>query len=296
MTSELKSERIETAPGIKLHVLRQGKGPRILFLHGFPSYGGSWKPYFQKLSGSFELIAPDLRGYNLSSQPPDVDAYRLESLLDDVVSLARKLGPEPICLVGHDWGGILAWYLAGHYPQIFSRLIIINAPHPKIYQQLFKSDWKQKLKAYYIPILLTADSEKFLALGDYRAVKLLVFGMAKNAFTPEERREHLEAWRHGLRGPVNYYRSYVARQRKLVAGLPNIKVPTLVLWGEKDQALSLKNIEGLDAYVSDLEIVRYPDATHWITHEKVDSLASKIASFCREADGAASNQGAALLR
>ena len=277
----IKSEMVPVN-GINMHVLEKGEGPVVLFLHGFPSYSGSWKRYLETLSDQFRVVAPDMRGYNLSSQPQEVDAYKIEVLMRDILALTERLGGSKVCLVGHDWGGLLSWYLAAHHPEAFSKLVIMNAPHPKIYQSLYGKDLDQTLKASYVPVLIAPFSEKLLAAADFKILSVGLFGQSTYQFGEDEKAEIYSAWDKGLLGPVSYYRSYIPRQKQLAAEMPRITVPTKVLWGEKDAALSIKNLDGLDQYVEDLSVTRYPDATHWVNYEKVDELAAEIRSFCGE--------------
>ena len=264
----------------RLHYLERGTGPLILLLHGFPEYSGMWRDYLEPLGTSNHVVAPDLRGYNLSAQPGAVSEYALEKLMGDVTGLVQKLGHNKVCLVGHDWGGLLSWYVAGHHPELVSRLVILNVPHPKIYQKLYTSDKEQKKMATYVGKLLAAGSEKALAQSNYLTLQTSMFGGSTHTFDDATKAEILAAWNKGLAGPINWYRAYMPRQRELSDKLPAIKVPTLVLWGGKDTALSLKNLDGLKTHVAKLEVKRFPAATHWLTYESPDLLVPAIKTFC----------------
>ena len=266
---------------IKIHYLEQGQGPLIILLHGFPEFSGIWNPYFAHLSQEFQVVAPDMRGYNLSSQPEPISDYQIEILMTDIVNLVKALGHQRAFLVGHDWGGLLSWYLAAHHPETFSKVTIINAPHPKIYSNLYKTDEEQMTKAAYVGFLQSPEAEQSLSENNFQKLRASVFNTSKHKRTAAEEQAYVDAWRRGLKGSINYYRAYIPRQEKLAAELPLITIPIQLLWGENDHALSLKNTEGLNAYVHDMRITRYPDASHWITDEKVAELSHKILEFCR---------------
>lgn len=266
---------------IKIRYLEQGQGPLVILLHGFPEFSGIWIPYFEYLSQDFQVVAPDMRGYNLSSQPENVSDYQIEILMNDIVSLVKSLGHQKACLVGHDWGGLLSWYLAAHHPEFFSKVTIINAPHPVIYSKLYKNDEEQKAMAAYVGVLQNADADKLLSENNFQRLQSSVFGTSLHNRTAAQEQAYIDVWERGLTGSLNYYRAYVPRQEQLAAELPLITIPIHLIWGEKDHALSLKNVEGVNAYVKDLKITRYPDASHWITEEKVPELSKHILEFCR---------------
>ncbi len=268
--------------GIRLHYLQKGQGPVIVMLHGFPEHSGLWQKHILNLSSEFNVIAPDMRGYNLSDQPASIDAYKIETLMQDITELSKKMSSEKVCLVGHDWGGLLSWYVAGHHPEVFKKVVILNAGHPTIYRKLYETDPDQKSKASYITTFMTPGSEAALAQNNFQALQGAVFAASTHAFTDAEKEDLIAAWGRGLVGGLNYYRSYMPRAVELNAKLPKISIPTLVLWGEKDQALILKNLDGLHEYVNELTVKTYPDATHWITYEKPDEISDQIREFCRD--------------
>ncbi|MCX6131353.1 MAG: alpha/beta hydrolase [Proteobacteria bacterium] len=278
-TSGITSDEV-LLDDVSIHYLQKGKGPLILMLHGFPEHSGLWSKYVESLGRSYHAVAPDLRGYNLSSQPKEVEAYAIEKLMGDITSLVRKLGHEKACLVGHDWGGLLSWYLAAHHPESFSKVIIMNAPFPKVYSKLYKEDSEQKAMASYVGFLMTEGSDKALAADNFAGLANSLFNGSSYPFNAREKQEILEVWGRGLFGPVAYYKSYIPRQDKLASEMPDISIPTLVLWGEKDSALSIKNLDGIDEHVKNLKIERFPAATHWLTYEMPDQLIEKIDKFC----------------
>ncbi len=274
----IRSEKIQ-ANGISFHVLSKGKGPLILFLHGFPEYSGMWNPLLDEFGKDFHAVAPDLRGYNLSDKPQGVDQYTISVLTQDIVALIKALGHEKATLVAHDWGGIVAWFAVDRYPEMFDRLIILNSPHPKIYSKLFRSDPEQKKKAQYVYTFIKPDAEKILSAKDFGALQKAVFESAKKPYSEKEKAAYLEAWGRGLTGPLNFYRAFTPRMDQEIKTMRTIQVPTLVLWGEQDQALSSNNLKGLNALVPRLTLQRFAEASHWIVHEIPEKLIPPMRAF-----------------
>ena len=266
--------------GIKMHYLEGGKGPLLILLHGFPSYSGLWKTYVEQLSKTYHVVAPDMRGYNLSSQPENIDDYALEKLMDDVTGLIDVLGYQKSCLVAHDWGGLIGWHLLAKKPAYFSKAVLMNAPHPVVFEKLLTTDPDQMKSSASIEFLLKPESEKTLTADNNKWLQDAVFGVSTHQYTAEEKDGLTEAWGRGLRGPVAYYQQYVPRQKELTADFPQVKVPTLLLWGEKDSSLTIKNLEGLDPLVAKLTIKRYPEGTHWIPYDLADTIIPDVGSFC----------------
>ncbi len=273
-----KSEFFEVN-GVKLHVLTQGKGPLIVFLHGFPEYSGMWTQLLDEFGRDHQVVAPDMRGYNLSSQPTGVPAYSIDLLTRDVVELVKALGHKKATLVAHDWGGIVAWFAVDRYPEVFDRLVILNSPHPKIYSKLFKSDPEQQKKSQYIYTLTKDNAEEIVSAKDFALLDKAIFDSSKKPFTAQEKAGYRAAWAKGMTGPLNYYRYFLKNLDKEAGKMKTIKVPSLVLWGEQDQALSIKNLNGLDKLVPNLTIRRFADVTHWIAHEIPERVIPEIRGF-----------------
>jgi epoxide hydrolase 4 len=271
--------------GVRLHYVEQGQGPLILFLHGFPEFWYCWKDLLPEFGRDYRVVALDMRGYNLSSRPDSVDAYRIPVLVEDVRALAEKLGAKKFVLVGHDWGGVIAWAFAAAHPEMLEKLVIINAPHPAVFaRELANNPAQQKASAYF-NLFTSAAAEATLSQNDYAALQQSVLGTWAN---DSDREQYLEFWRSGLTGGLNYYRaarlkSPVGGERADTSGLQavpsTIEVPTLVIWGEKDVALLLGNLDGLDEYVKSLQIKRVPEAGHWIVHEQPAKLIDAIRRF-----------------
>lgn len=267
--------------GVRLHYLERGRGPLLLMLHGFPEFSGIWGRYLKELSDEYHVVAPDLRGYNLSDKPERVEDYALDALMGDITGLVQALGHDKAYLVGHDWGGILAWYLADLHPELFSKVAIMNAPHPAVYQRLYSEDADQMRRATYVDKLLMPGSDTLLSMVSFAPLKAAIFETSSHRFSDGEKRDYEAVWQRGLKGQINYYRHYFPRMEEYVARLGGVKIPSLVLWGELDDALSIHNLEGLGEHVETLRIVRYPKATHWLTYEIPDLLVAELRAFFR---------------
>lgn len=282
--------------GIRLHWASAGRaGARpILFLHGFPEYWAAWEdllPYFQS---DWHAVAPDLRGFNLSTQPAEVAAYRIREVVADLEGLCDRLGWGSLTVVGHDWGGAAAWQWAMARPQRVERLVILNAPHPIPFARDLAVDPVQQAASAYMNWLRAPGSEGALAKHDYRAVEDFFHAMQRPGvrwYSAERSARYREVWARGLGGGVNYYRASPLHpptpDERGPVGLQldpaqfRVRVPTLVIWGEADTALPVKLLDGLSELVDDLSVERLPDATHWLAHEEPERIAAAIQSFCR---------------
>ena len=278
--------------GIRLHYAAAGEGNLILFAHGFPEFWYSWKNQLEEFGKTHLAVAPDLRGYNLSSKPPHAEEYAISAMVDDLLGLAQHLGSGKFTLVGHDWGGALAWALAMAHPDRIAKLVIINAPHPATFARELKHSWAQRRASWYMLLFQTRLAEKLLRFNGYHALvrSTLREGLKKNYFNERDRQAYLEAWSQpgALTGGLNYYRAvpfrkWLGQERLEIPGLGaaslTVRVPTLVLWGEKDPYLLPGNLDGLEEFVPDLKILRFPDASHWVVHEQPDQINSAIREF-----------------
>jgi pimeloyl-ACP methyl ester carboxylesterase len=273
---------------VRLHYAVAGSGKLILFVHGFPEFWYAWKNQLIEFGKGHEAVAVDMRGYNLSSKPTEVDQYRVGVVIEDIRALAEKLGYKKFILVGHDWGGGVAWSFAIAHPEYLEKLIIINAPHPAIFARELRENPLQQKASKYMLLFRSPGAEAALSADHYAA---LVKGVAL-AFSEEEKEIYVEAWSQpgALTGGLNYYRA--ARLGPPASGSDKsagsfagdfskfvVRVPTLVIWGEKDPFLLTGNLEGLDAFVPELTVKRIPDATHWVVREKPELVNSYIREF-----------------
>jgi epoxide hydrolase 4 len=279
--------------GIRLHYAEAGSGKLLLFLHGFPEFWYEWKRQIEEFSRDFHVVAPDLRGYNLSSKPPDVAQYKIDLLLEDVRGLIRQLGHDKCILAGHDWGGFIAWAFAGLFPQYVEKLIIINAPHPTVFLRELRENPAQRQASQYMLLFRNPEIEKVLAADNFASFDRLLLQpcVDHGYFNEDDRRAYLDAWSQpgALTGGLNYYRaaelgpledgSAIPEQLASMLGNLVIHAPTLVIWGEQDPYVLTGNLNGLERFVPRLELLRVQDGSHWVIHEKPDLVNSYIRDF-----------------
>jgi pimeloyl-ACP methyl ester carboxylesterase len=262
--------------------------PRVVLLHGFPEGAFVWDEIMQRLARSVRCVAPNLRGYERSSAPAEVSAYRTRHLVADLAALIERVG-EPIdLLVAHDWGGAVAWHLAAHEPHRLRRLLVINSPHPATFLRELRNNPAQRAASAYMNFLCRPDAAALLAADDFARLWPFFEGMDGRAWLDAATRERYRAlWRHGLEGALNYYRASPLRPPmssdaaihalEFPRETVTVQVPTTVLWGEADVALPPALLDGLDSYVPRLEVQRVRAATHWIVHEQPALVADLIA-------------------
>lgn len=268
--------------------------PVLMFLHGFPEAAFVWdellRHFAQPAHGGYRCVAPNLRGYERSSQPADVSAYRPRHLVQDIAALAQAEGAPLACLVAHDWGGAVAWNLANQQPQLMRRLAIINSPHPGTFLRALRESPAQREASAYMNFLVRPDAEQLLRADDYR--RLLAFfthwGRAP-WLTDEVKAQYRAVWDQSLTGGLNWYRASPLRPARegdpgasaitLPREMLTVDVPTLVLWGMQDTALLPELVDGLEDYVPRLTLRKVPDASHWIVHEQPERVARELEDF-----------------
>src|SRR5438132_8498230 len=278
--------------GVRLHYVTVGRGPLVMFLHGFPEFWYAWTAQLADFGRDHRAVAPDMRGYNLSSKPTDLAAYAMKHLVADVRALAEHLGAKTFILVGHDWGGVVAWAFALTHPERLEKLVIVNAPHPAIFERELRENPAQQEASRYMLAFRSAEAESLLSADNYaRMVAMLTRGGGGAWLTDADRARYLAAWSQpgALTGGLNYYRaagvgppaadgtparSFGRDPRRLT-----VTVPTLVIWGERDRALLPGNLDGLDWFVADLTIKRVPDGSHWVIHEQPALVNGYIRDF-----------------
>jgi len=281
--------------GIRLHYVSVGQGKLIMFVHGFPEYWGEWESHLVDFGKDHEAVAPDMRGYNLSSKPAGPEHYQIMDLIEDLRALAEYLGHKKFILVGHDWGGAVAWSFAIRHPECLEKLIIVNAPHPAVFARELLNNPNQQKASQYMLTLRSPEAEQILSDNSYTwLTNALVKWGSKWEMTEEIRQRYVKAWSQpgALTGALNYYRasplypptSNKDKERiKNIMDLPremfDVNVATLVIWGELDQALLVGNLDGLEDYVDELVVKRIPDGTHWVIHEKPELVSSLIREF-----------------
>jgi epoxide hydrolase 4 len=271
-----------TSNGIRLHYVTQGEGPLMLMLHGFPEFWYSWRHQIPEFAKDYKVVALDLRGYNDSDKPKDTSAYRMSELIKDVEGVIRGLGYDRCVLVGHDWGGAIAWQFAYAHPEMVDRLIILNLPHPAKFSEGLRTPQQLLRSSYIFFFQLPVLPELVLQAGDYQMVANALRGMAidKTTFSPEdlERYKDAAAKRGALTAMLNYYRN-ILQQGMVAKEWGKLSVPTLLIWGENDAALGIELTYGTEAYVEDLTVRYIPNCSHWVQQEKPDLVNQYMREF-----------------
>lgn len=294
-------QQFATLPnGTRLHYASAGERgrPLMLFVHGFPEFWYEWEAQLAEFGQTHFAVAPDLRGFNLSSKPAAVDAYRPKHIVEDLVQLIGALGYDRCVVVAHDWGGAICWNLAIQFPHLIDKLVIVNAPHPYLFAQALATDPNQQAASAYMNWLRKPGSEEVLAADNFAKLEGLLTALGEQPapwFSGETREKYLAAWSqpgedgsHSLTGGVNYYRASPMHPPGPGEPPPDIsrlnpdqfvvRVPVLVIWAENDKALPASLVDGLDRFVPDLRLERIPGATHWVVHEQPERINRLIRS------------------
>jgi len=271
-----------SANGIGFHVATCGprEGPPVVLLHGFPEFWFGWRRQMEPLANAgWQVIAPDQRGYGESDKPAGIGAYALDTLADDVCGICSQLGHERFAVVGHDWGGIVAWHLAAREPERVSRLAILNAPHPATLATYALTHPLQAVRSAYVGFFqMPWLPELALRANDHALLELTLSGSSlPGAFDEAALRKYREAWaRDGaLEAMLNWYRA-MPLARPLGR---RIEVPVKVLWGDADPALSSGLAEAGAAFCSACEVVHLPRATHWLHQEMPEEVNASLVEF-----------------
>ncbi|WP_341526406.1 alpha/beta hydrolase [Nostoc sp. UHCC 0302] len=279
--SSLTHEYI-TTNGVKLHYVTQGEGPLMLMLHGFPEFWYSWRYQIPEFAQNFKVVALDLRGYNDSDKPEAQSAYVMDEFIKDVEGVIKGLGYQKCVLVGHDWGGAIAWNFAYAHPEMLERLIILNLPHPAKFAEGFRTPQQLVRSSYMFFFQLPWLPELLLQASDYQVIEMAFKGMAvnKNVFTQAD----IDAYKKAVAKPgaltamLNYYRN-VFEQKILNPNKGVLEVPTLMIWGEKDTALGKELSYGTEAYVRDFQIKYIANCSHWLQQEKPELVNQYMQEF-----------------
>jgi pimeloyl-ACP methyl ester carboxylesterase len=281
---DLEHSTIKTN-GIQLHIVQAGpkSGIPVVLLHGFPEFWYGWRKQIPALAqAGCRVIVPDQRGYNLSDKPKGVEAYCVDNLVEDIVGLINELDYQKVNVVGHDWGALVAWMLGIKHPGRLRRLGILNVPHPAVMQQFLRRDFEQMRRSLYaLYFQLPGLPELSLRLGNWRGASQ---AMRKSAlpktFTEEDIEKYKGAWSQpgALTAMLNWYRA-AARHRPPITSDMRVRVPTLMLWGVKDAALTYRMARPSLDYCAKGNLIFFPEATHWLQHEEADDVNRHILSF-----------------
>jgi epoxide hydrolase 4 len=277
---------------VRLHYVEEGEGPLVVLLHGFPEAWFGWRFQIPALAqAGFRVVAPDLRGFNLSSKPDGVSAYELDHVAFDIKELIEALGESSARVAGHDWGGATAWELAMRHPEVVERLAIMNFPHPRRAARA-RTNPRQLAKSWYFGLFqLPWLPERLLPRDDWAGLKR---GFAKDArpgtFTREDAARYVAAWEQpGARtSMLNYYRAAVRRRG---AHVVPIEAPTLVIWSDHDRYVLAELAEPDSSDVPNLDRVVHLDASHWIHHDQADEVSRLLTEFFSPADAASPSPG-----
>jgi pimeloyl-ACP methyl ester carboxylesterase len=270
--------------GVRLHYAEAGAGPTVVLLHGFPEFWYSWRKQIPALAAAgFRVLAPDLRGYNLSDKPAGVHAYRMELLTADVAGLIAHVGGGPAAVVGHDWGGAVAWMMPLRHPESVSRLAILNAPHPAAFVRALRT-WEQLTRSWYMFFFqLPWLPEEVLRSRGYAFLdRALLHDARPGAFSPEDVRLYRRALgRPGaLTAALNYYRAaFRGLSRRARRADRLITVPVLTVWGDRDRYLGPGLTEGVGRWVPNLTTHHLPDASHWVQNDAPEEVNRLLIDF-----------------
>jgi pimeloyl-ACP methyl ester carboxylesterase len=268
---------------VTLHYLEAGEGPLVLLLHGFPEFSYGWRLQIEPLAAAgYHVVAPDLRGYNLSSRPDGVKSYSSDKLADDVSGLIHALGEESAIVVGHDWGGTAAWATAMKHPEVVERLAILDAAHPRTLSKGLVNPRQQLRSWYFFFFALPWLPERIVQARNFRFFRRFLRD-ARPGYTPEEMDRYVEAWSKlgALTAMIDYYRFSVRQAPwKAFASLRRISAPTMIIWGQGDRYLGPKlTVPDREDVPNLVAVHRLPGASHWVHHDEAARVNELLVDF-----------------
>ncbi len=273
--------------GVNLHVVQAGPedGPLVILLHGFPEFWYGWRhqiPYL--VEKGYRVWIPDQRGYNISDKPKDIKSYNLDQLAADINGLIEATGREKVYLVGHDWGGAVAWWTVLKYPQRIQKLVILNAPHPEVSARTMRHDPEQRRKSrYFLFFQLPWLPEMLSSANNWRvAVESLISSSAPGTFTDEDFEYYREAWSQpgAFASMLNWYRAAIQAQPSSPPS-PRVSVPTRILWGAQDSFLIREAPKMSLEFLDNGELTYFESASHWLQHEEAERVNQSLSEFLR---------------
>ena len=285
----LHTRYFDTADGIRLHAKACGPedAPTLLFVHGFPEFWYSWRKQLAEFSRDYRCVAVDLRGFNLSSQPTDVAAYKTALLVADLCAVINELGAPVHAVIAHDWGGAVAWSLAAQHPEKMGKFVVLNSPHAITFAKALATDSAQQAASEYMNWLRRPGSEAVLAADDF----VRLFDML-GPLPESDRAAYRACWQQGLTGGVNLYRvsplhpdtpEQPGKMALLAHALRpeqfHVNVPTQIIWGMADRALLPVLLDGIGEHVSDVRLHRIAGAGHWLARENTAEVNQVIRAF-----------------
>ncbi len=271
--------------GIRLHYATAGNGEKlVILLHGFPEFWYSWRHQLDALSDEYTVVAPDMRGYNLSDKPSQVSDYKVEKLVDDITGLISHFERDQAAIIGHDWGAAIAWALAGGHPEYVWKLACLQVPPVSIWKKNQTLD--QFFASWYMFFFqLPKLPEWLLSRNDFAklAIGLKTTTAERGIFSDDDIAKYKEAWGKpgALTANINYYRANILK--RLFGGGPapqKIKVPTLFIYGEKDQAVLPETVQGVGEFIdAEYTELRIPESGHWVQNEAKDKVTRALKEF-----------------
>jgi len=282
-----------TLSSVRLHYLSAGAGPAIVFVHGFPEFSGAWAPQFAEFARDHRVLAPDLRGFNLSDKPTGAANYDMPVLVQDLREFIETVAGGPCVVVAHDWGGVCAWHLAARHPELVTRLVILNSPHPAMLYRELRHNAAQREAMRYTLLFRSARAEGLLRENDFArlAAMFASWEIGGEKLDPAFVAAYKQAWSQpgALDAMLNYYRATQlhppgpgepgVEAMSPTPALWRVNVPTRVIWGERDGALLPGLLDGLEDFVPKLDVCRLTEGTHWIAHEfpaRVNALIREV--------------------
>jgi pimeloyl-ACP methyl ester carboxylesterase len=257
-------------------------GSVVLLLHGFPEFWYGWHKQIDPLvAAGFRVIVPDQRGYNKSSKPSGVRSYALTELVSDVIAIADQLGQERIFLAGHDWGAAVAWSVALLHPNRVAKLAILNVPHPSVMRRYLMKNRSQRRKSWYMFFFqLPYLPEAFLSASNFRrGIASLAGSSRPGTFSPDDLALYRAAWSlpGALTAMINWYRAAFRYRAKFSDR--TVRVPTRILWGQRDRFLMAEMAQDSLRYCTQAELITFPEATHWLQHEEPARVSQILVDF-----------------
>jgi epoxide hydrolase 4 len=271
---------------IRLHAVAAGPkdGPVVVLLHGFPEFWYGWRKQIEPLAAAgFRVIVPDQRGYNLSSKPSGVASYALTELVSDVIAIADQLGQQKIFLAGHDWGAAVAWSTALLHPQRIAKLVVLNVPHPSVMRKFLSTRIRQLLRSWYMFFFqLPWLPETLFSVNDYQiGVRALLRSSRAGTFSFEDLAQYRTAWSQpgAVTAMIKWYRALFRYRTKFPDR--TVRVPTRILWGERDAFLLSEMAQESLRYCADAELFTFANASHWLQHEEPARVSELLIDFFR---------------
>ena len=275
--SELGTHGFAKSGDVRIHYVTKGSGPLVVMVHGFPDYWYTWRKQMPSLAKKYQVVAIDQRGYNESDKPEGVENYKMEKLVGDIAAVIKHFKRDKATIVGHDWGGAVAWFFAMRHPAMTERLVILNCPHPLGFGREFASNKEQRKNSTYAREFQKPDA----------ASKLTAEGLAGWVKDPAARAKYVEAFRRSsFEGMLNYYKANYPRASDAVPvapsaqDLPKVKCPVLMLHGLKDKALLASGLNGSWDWIdNELTIVTIPTADHFVQQDASEVVTRHLLSW-----------------